>query len=135
MLVVSILEADNFGDELYPIMRNTLTDIINFQHVGLIIAGGDEKGMIYRLLCEMAVEYPDIFFTILLSNDKTAYQGSDRGNPHIFSLNFDIVYGDPRSVKQRRREDLIQRSDVVICPRKYSKGIREINRHCDIVVI
>lgn len=131
MLVVSILEADIFDDKLYPIMRKTLTDIINFQHVGLIMAGGDTKGMIYRLLCEMALEYPDIFFTILLSNDRLAYEGA----PHIFSLNPDIAYGDRRTAKQRRRESLIQRSDIVICPKEHCNGIREINWNCEILVM
>lgn len=111
MLVVSILEADIFGEELYPIMRNTLTAIMNQEHVGLVIAAGDSKGMIYRLLSEMATERPDIFFTILLSNDRLAYENSDK------------------------REALIQRSDIVICRKRHCDGIREINRYCEIVVV
>lgn len=132
MLIVSILEADIFGEELYPIMRNTLTDIMNQEQVGLVIAAGDSKGMIYRLLSEMATERPDVFFTILLSNDRLAYEGGDSG---LFTLDCDLVYGDPSSVKQRRRETLIQRSDIVICHKRYCNGVREINRYCEIIVI
>ena len=130
MLVISILEADDFGDELYPVMRKSITDIIHMQHVGLVIAAGDSKGMIYRLLSELAVEYPHIFFTILLSNDKLAYDK----NP-IFSLDCNIAYDDPINAKQKRRETLIQHSDVVFCRRKYCNEIRRINRHCDIIVL
>ena len=111
MLVVSILEADIFGEELYPIMRNTLTDIMNQERVKLVIASGDGKGMIYRLLSEMATERPDVFFTILLSNDALPYENSDK------------------------REALIQRSDIVICRKRHCNGIREINRYCEIIVI
>ena len=131
MLVVSILDADCFGDELYDKMRSNLTSIINIQHVGVVVAAGDTKGMIYRLLSELAVEYPDVFFTILLSNDKLAYEEQ----PHIFSLDCDICYGDPRNAKQRRRKTLIERSDIVIARRNYCNDIRELNRFCDIIVI
>ena len=75
MLVISILEAEDFGDELYSIMRETLTGLIKVRHAGLIIASGDSKGMIHRLFSELAIEYPSVFFTILLSNDKLAYTG------------------------------------------------------------
>ena len=131
MLVVSILDADSFGDELYDKMRSNLTSIINIQHVGVIVAAGDTKGMIYRLLSELAVEYPDVFFTILLSNDKLAYEGLS----HIFSLDCDICYGDPRNAKQRRRKTLIERSDIVIARKNHCNDIRELNRFCDIIVI
>ena len=131
MLVVSILDADCFGDELYDKMRSNLTSIINIQHVGVIVAAGDTKGMIYRLLSELAVEYPDVFFTILLSNDKLSYEGLS----HIFSLDCDICYGDPRNAKQRRRKTLIERSDIVIARRNYCNDIRELNRFCNIIVI
>ena len=131
MLIVSILDADRFGDELYDSVRSNLTSIINIEHVGVIVAAGDSKGMIYRLLSEMAVEYPDVFFTILLSNDKPAYEGLS----HIFSLDCDICYGDPRNAKQRRRKTLIERSDIVIARRNYCNDIRELNRFCDIIVI
>ena len=131
MLVISILDADRFGDELYDSVRSNLTSIINIEHVGVIVAAGDSKGMIYRLLSEMAVEYPDVFFTILLSTDKPAYEGLS----HIFSLDCDICYGDPRNAKQRRRKTLIERSDIVIARRNYCNDIRELNRFCDIIVI
>ena len=131
MLVVSILDADCFGDELYDKMRSNLTSIINIQHVGVVVAAGDTKGMIYRLLSELAVEYPDVFFTILLSNDKLAYEEQ----PHIFSLDCDICYGDPRNAKQRRRKTLIERSDIVIARKNHCNDIRELNRFCDIIVI
>ena len=131
MLIVSILDADCFGDELYDKMRSNLTSIINIQHVGVVVAAGDTKGMIYRLLSELAVEYPDVFFTILLSNDKLAYEEQ----PHIFSLDCDICYGDPRNAKQRRRKTLIERSDIVIARKRHCNDIREINRLCDIIVI
>ena len=135
MLVISILEAEDFGEELYPVMRNNLTGLIKLQHVGLIIAAGDSKGMIYRLLSELAVEYPNVFFTILLSNDKQAYEGGDREWPHIFSLDFDVAYGDPKSAKQRRREIIITHSDIIFCRKKYCNEIRKINRCCEILVI
>ena len=131
MLIVSILDADSFGDELYDKMRSNLTSIINIQHVGVVVAAGDTKGMIYRLLSEMAIEYPDVFFTILLSNDKLAYEGSSQ----ILSLDCDIVYGDPRTAKQRRRKTLIERSDIVIARKNHCNDIRELNRFCDIIVI
>ena len=131
MLVVSILDADCFGDELYDKMHCNLSSIINIQHVGVVVAAGDTKGMIYRLLSELAVEYPDVFFTILLSNDKLAYEEQ----PHIFSLDCDICYGDPRNAKQRRRKTLIERSDIVIARRNYCNDIRELNRFCNIIVI
>ena len=131
MLVVSILDADCFGDELYDRMHSNLTAIINTEHVGVVVAAGDSKGMIYRLLSEMAIEYPDVFFTILLSNDKLAYEEP----PHIFSLDCDIAYGDPRTAKQRRRRTLIERSDIVIARKNHCNDIRELNRFCDIIVI
>ena len=131
MLVVSILDADNFGDELYDKMHNNLTSIIATEHVGVIVAAGDSKGMIYRLLCEMAIEYPDVFFTILLSNDKLAYEGSSQ----ILSLDCDIAYGDPRTAKLMRRKTLIERSDIVIARKNHCNDIRELNRFCDIIVI
>ena len=131
MLVVSILDADNFGDELYDKMHNNLTSIIATEHVGVVVAAGNSKGMIYRLLSKMAVEYPDIFFTILLSNDKLAYEGSSQ----ILSLDCDIVYGDPRTAKQRRRKTLIERSDIIFARKNHCNDIREINKYCDILVI
>ena len=131
MLVVSILDADCFGDELYDKMYSNLTSIIATEHVGVVVAAGNTKGMIYRLLSKMAIEYPDIFFTILLSNDKLAYEGSSQ----ILSLDCDIVYGDPRTAKQRRRKTLIERSDIVIARKNHCNDIRELNRFCDILVI
>ena len=131
MLVVSILDADCFGDELYDKMYSNLTSIIATEHVGVVVAAGNTKGMIYRLLSKMAIEYPDIFFTILLSNDKLAYEGSSQ----ILSLDCDIVYGDPRTAKQRRRKTLIERSDIVIARKNHCNDIRELNRFCDIIVI
>lgn len=131
MLIVSILDADSFGDELYDKMRSNLTSIINIQHVGVVVAAGDTKGMIYRLLSELAVEYPDVFFTILLSNDKLAYEGSSQ----ILSLDCDIAYGDPRTAKLMRRKTLIERSDIVIARKNHCNDIRELNRFCDIIVI
>ena len=130
MLVISILEAEDFEEELYSIMRKNIMAIIKQQHVGLVIAAGDTKGMIYRLLNEFSDEYPHIFFTILLSNDKLAYDK----NP-IFSLDCNIAYDDPINAKQKRRETIIQHSDVVFCRRKYCNEIRRINRHCDIMVL
>ncbi len=47
MLVISILEAEDFGEELYSDMRKHLTAIINMEHVGIVTAAGDSKGMIY----------------------------------------------------------------------------------------
>ena len=135
MLIVSILDADRFGDELYDSVRSNLTSIINIEHVGVIVAAGDSKGMIYRLLSEMAVEYPDVFFTILLSNDKPAYDGGDAGYPHIFSLDPDICYDDQKNAKQRRRKMLIERSDIIFARKNYCNDIRELNRFCDIIVI
>ena len=42
MIVISILEADDFGDEMYLPVRDLLTDIIGREsHVGLVIAAGD----------------------------------------------------------------------------------------------
>jgi hypothetical protein len=135
MLVVSILDADNFGDELYEKMHNNLTSIIATEHVGVVVAAGNTKGMIYRLLSKMAVEYPDIFFTILLPNDKLAYDGSDAGYPHIFSLDPDICYDDPKNAKQRRRKMLIERSDIIFTRKNHCNDIREINKYCDILVV
>lgn len=135
MLVISILEAEDFGEELYPIMRDNLTGLIKLQHAGLIIAAGDSKGMIYRLLSELAIEYPNVFFTILLSNDKLAYEGSSTEWPHIFSLDCDIAYGDPKSAKQRRRKILIERSDIIICRKMHCDGIRKSNWHCEIIAV
>ena len=132
MLVVSILEADNFGEELYPVMRESLTGLIKQERVRVIIAAGDSKGMIHRLLNELAIEYPHIFCTIVLPNDKPAY---DSGQPHIFSLDCDIVYGDPKNVKNRQREKLIEQSDFVFCRKNHCKDIRKINNYCDIMVI
>ena len=135
MLIVSILDADNFGDELYDKMRNNLTTIIATEHVGVVVAAGNSKGMIYRLLSKMAVEYPDIFFTILLSNDKLAYEGSDAGYPHIFSLAPDVCYDGHKNAEQRRRKMLIERSDIIFARKNHCDDIREINRYCDILVI
>ena len=135
MLVISILEANDFGDELYPVMRKSITDIIHMQHVGLVIAAGDSKGMIYRLLSELAVEYPHIFFTILLSNDELAYEGSEERWPQIISFDGDLVYPDPKNAKKTRREILIERSDIVFCLKGKSNGIRKINSYCDIMTV
>lgn len=135
MLVISILEADDFGEGLYPIMRNNLTSLIKQQHVGLIIAAGDSKGMIYRLLSELSIEYPHIFCTILLSNDKLAYEKGCKEWPQIFSLDHSIAYGDQGSAKQRRREFLIEHSDIVICRKTHCDGIRKKNCHCDIIAL
>ena len=131
MLVVSILDADSFGDELYDKMHCNLSSIIAMQRISVVVAAGDSKGMIYRLLSEMAIEYPDVFFTILLSNDKLAYEGSSQ----ILSLDCDIAYGDPRTAKLMRRKTLIERSDIVIARKNHCKDIRELNRFCDIIVI
>ena len=135
MLVISILEAEDFGEELYPIMRNSLTDLIKLQHVGLIIAAGDSKGMIYRLLSELSIEYPHVFCTILLSNDKLAYEEGYKEWPHIFSLDCSIAYGNQGNAKQRRREFLIEHSDIVICRKTHCNGIRNNNCHCDIIAL
>lgn len=132
MLVISILEAEDFGDELYSFMRTNLTGLIKQEHVGLVVAAGDSKGMIYRLLSELTVEYPSVFFTILLSNDKLAYEG---GRPHIFSLDCDIAYGDPKNAKQKRLEILVECSDIIICSKKYCNEIRKNNRYCDIIAV
>ncbi len=135
MIVITILEAEDFGEELYPKMREYLTTVINMEHVGIVTAAGDSKGMIYRLLSELAIEYPHIFFTILLSNDKLDYEGSEAGWPQIFSFDGDIVYPDPENAKKRRREILIERSDIIFCRKSHSDGIRKINRYCDIMAV
>ena len=134
MLVISILEAEDFGEELYSIMRKTITDLIIQQHVGVVTAAGDSKGMIYRLLSELSIEYPYVFFTILLSNDKYAYEGGETERPHKFSLDCNIAYSD-KNVKQKRRETLIERSDIIFCRKKHCNGIRKINGRCDIIVL
>ena len=135
MIVVSILEADEFGEELYSFMRESLTGLIKQQHVGVVTAAGDTKGMIYRLLSELSIEYPHVFFTILLSNDKLAYEGGNEKNPTIFSLNYGFAYEDPRKAKYIRRNVLIERSDIVICLKKHCNGIRKLNSYCDIMVV
>lgn len=135
MFLISILEAEDFGDELYPVMRENLIGIINQEPVGAIIAVGDTKGMIYRLLTELAIEYPYIFFTILLSSDKLAYETDSTDWPHILSLDCNIAYGDPRTAKQRRRKTIIEHSDIVICRKKYCNDIRKNNCRCDIIVV
>jgi hypothetical protein len=135
MIVISILEADEFGDELYPIMRDSLTGLIRQGHVGVISAAGDSRGMIYRLFSELAIEYPEIFFTILLSNDNLAYEEDGDKWPHLFSLDGDIAYGNPRNSKQRRRKTLIERSDIIFCLKEHSNGIRKNNFHCDIIAL
>ena len=134
MLVISILEAEDFGDELYSIMRETLTGLIKVRHAGLIIASGDSKGMIHRLFSELAIEYPSVFFTILLSNDKLAYTGGYREWPQIYSLDCNIAYGAQESAKQRRRKMLIERSDIIICRKMYCDDIRQTNLDCEIIV-
>ncbi len=135
MVVISILEADEFGDDLYSIMRESLTALIKERNVGIVTAAGDTKGMIYRLLCELAVEYPHVFFNVLLSNDKLAYEGGDEGWPNILSLDYDIAYNDPKNAKRKRREFLIKDSDIIFCLQKHSNGIRAINKHCDILAV
>lgn len=135
MLVISILEAEDFGEELYSFMRTNLTGLIKQEHVGLVIAADDGKGMIYRLLSELAIEYPHVFCTILLSNDKLAYEEGSKEWPHIFSLDCSIAYGNQGSAKQRRREILIERSDIIICRKKYCNEIRKNNRYCDIIAV
>ena len=135
MLFISILEADEFGEELYPVMRDSLTGLIKQEHIGVITAAGDTKGMIYRLLSELSIEYPHVFFTILLSNDKYAYEGGNEEWPHIFSLNCNIAYSDPKNSKQKRRETLIERSDIVFCRQSHCNGIRKINGYCDIIAL
>ena len=135
MLVISIIEAEDFGEELYPIMRDSITGLIKSQHVGLIVAAGDNRGMIYRLLCEIGNEYPHVFCTILLSNDKLAYEGGNEKYPNIFSLDCDIVHGDINNAKKRRLEKLVEHSDIVFCRQKYSGKIRKINKCCDILAL
>lgn len=135
MLVISILEADEFGEELYPVMRDSLSGLIKQEHIGVITAAGDTKGMIYRLLSELSIEYPHVFFTILLSNDKYAYEGGNAEWPHIFSLNCNIAYSDPKNAKQKRRETLIEGSDIVFCRKNHCNGIRKINGYCDIIAL
>ena len=135
MLVISILEAEDFGEELYSVMRENLTSLIEQQHVGVVIAAGDSKGMIYRLLSELSIEYPHIFFTILLSNDNLAYEEGVTEWSHIFSLDCNIAYADPGKAKQRRREILIEHSDIIFCRKTHCNGIRKINRYCDILAI
>lgn len=135
MVVISILEADEFDEDLYSIMRENLTGLIKERGARIVTAAGDTKGMIYRLLSELAVEYPYVFFTILLSNDKPAYEGGGTEWPNIFRLDCNIAYDDPKSAKQRRREKLIEDSDIVFCLQKYTNGIRAINKHCDILAL
>lgn len=135
MLVISILEAEDFGEELYSVMRENLTSLIKQQHVGVVTAAGDSKGMIYRLLSELSIEYPHIFFTILLSNDNLAYEEGVTEWSHMFSLDCNIAYDAPVSAKQRRREILIERSDIIFCRKTQCNGIRKINRYCDILAV
>lgn len=135
MLVISILEAENFGEELYSVMRENLAGLIIQQHVGVVTAAGDCKGMIYRLLSELSTEYPHVFFTILLSNDKPAYEGGNAERPHMFCLDCNIAYDDPKSAKQKRRKILIERSDIIFCCKTHCNEIRKINRYCDIIVL
>ena len=61
MPTISILEADDFGEELYPIMRESITSFIKYDGIQLVMANGDSKGMIHRLLSELAIEYPHVF--------------------------------------------------------------------------
>jgi len=133
MLVISVIEAEDFGDELYPVMRENLTGLIEQQRAGLIIAAGDSRGMIYRLLNELSVEYPHVFCTILLSNDKLAYEGGSKECPHIFSLDCSIVYDSHGNAKQKLREKLIDLSDIIICRKKNYDKIRKISYQCDIL--
>lgn len=109
---VTLLRAEDFGEELYSTVKSLLIDLIDNRGTKIIDAGGDEKNMIYRLFEELSYRYPNVFFAIHLSEDELAYDGSE---PHLFSLDCDIVYADPTKAKRLRDEKLINRTDVLIC--------------------
>lgn len=112
MLTVTILRTEDFSEELYSTVKSVLIDLIDNHGAKRIEAGGDEKDMIYRLFEELSYRYPNVFFTIHLSEDGLAYADSES---HLFSLDFDIVYTDTTNAKQRRDNKLINRTDILIC--------------------
>lgn len=112
MLTVTILRTEDFAEDLQNTVHNILTNLIDNRGAKIIMAGGDDKDMIYRLFSGLSEQYPSVCFSILLSNDKLAYESS---NAHIFSLDCDIVYQDPKNAAKHRDDKLIKKTDILIC--------------------
>lgn len=112
MLTVTVLRTEDFNEENIQRLQGILIDLIKNRGAKIILAGGDSKDATYRLFCNLAVQYPDIFFSILLSDDKLAYEGSD---PQIFSLDGDVIYKDPMNAAENRDRKLIGKADILIC--------------------
>lgn len=91
MLSVFILEAEDFGEELYPLTRNILTDLIEFRNVKTMTAIVNGNDMIFQLFCKLAIQYPKVDFCVILSNNALANE---------------------------RNNTLAERSDIIICRKK-----------------
>ncbi len=109
MISVSILVAEDFGEEVYPTVRNILTDLIKYRDVRAITAGGSND-MIYRLLSDLAVEYPSVYFNILLSNN---------------------------SLIVKQNDNLIDHLDIIVCRKSYSNYVhsRLVGRNFEIIAV
>lgn len=112
MLTVTILRTEDFTEDLQNTVHNILTNLIDNRGARIIMAGGDDKDMIYRLFIGLSEQYPSVCFSILLSNDKLAYESSDAP---IFSLDCDIVYQDQKNAAKHRDDKLIKKTDILIC--------------------
>ncbi len=119
-LNIVILRTEDFPDELYPKVKGVLLEYLENHKVTLVLAGGDDTGMIYRLFRELSPHYPSVFFTILLSNDKLAYDCDGGRGVGIFSFDPEIAYEDVENAADNRDDNIIRGADVLFC-RQWSK--------------
>ena len=116
-LNIVILRTEDFSEDLYKYVKDFLVMLIENHGIKSIMAGGDRKDTIYRIFCELAVEYPRYNFSILLSNDELAYEDSDVPGVQIFALDPEIAYGSARDPAGKRDNALLQVADILICRR------------------
>lgn len=113
-LSIVIFGADDFPDELYPKVKGVLLEYIENQKVSMVTARGDKASMIYRLFRELVPIYPSVFFSVLLSNDKMAYNCDNGREVGIFSFDPEIGYEDKENAAYNRDLSLVRGADVII---------------------
>ena len=119
-LTIVILRTEDFPDELRSKVKKALLEYLENYKVTLVLAGGDDTGMIYRLFLELSPHFPSVSFSILLSNDKLAYDCDGGRGIGIFSFDPEIAYEDKENAADNRDDHIIRGADVLFC-RQWSK--------------
>ena len=128
---VTILESDDFGDELFSDVQELIIDMIENRNARVFTAGGDTQNMIYRLFGSLSHRYPNVIFTVKLSHDIPAYGDS----LNLFSLDCELC--NSNNAKNERDRQLLKNADILICrsDSKYASMAKDINSSIEVITV